>query len=238
MPPPSLRSFLFTFRVVATLGLLLPTLWLRLLVTRDERRRFLLVRACARRVLLAAGCQIRVQVGSGFPSDMTVMYVANHSSLADAAVLLATMPVEIRFVANHVFAQYPILGAAIRASSAHIVDRGSWRSRGECGRTMVAALRARQSLLVFPEGTTSPDGRLLPFRNGAFRAAVACGVPVVPIVLRGTRQMFPPDSRWLRNVTVDVELLAPLQPAAPTRQAIAELKAGAAAAISERLSAN
>ena len=234
---PSFRSALFTIRVATALGLLLPLLWLRLLITRDERRRFLLVRQCARHVLLASGCQIRLHIDSTLAPDTTAMYVANHSSLADAAVLLAAMPVEIRFVANHVFAQYPILGAAIRASSAHIVDRGSWRSRGECGRTMVTALREGQSLLVFPEGTTSPDGRMLPFRNGAFRAAVVCGVPVVPIVLHGTRQMCPPDSRWLRNVTVDIDVLAPLPPVAVTRQAIAELKTGAAAAISERLGA-
>jgi 1-acyl-sn-glycerol-3-phosphate acyltransferase len=163
------------------------------------------------------------------------MFVSNHTSLADAAVLLAALPVDVRFVANHVFARYPLLGAAIRASSAHIVDRGSWRSRGECGRVMQTALAGGQSLLVFPEGTTSPDGRLLAFRSGAFRAAAACGAPVVPIVLRGTRDLFPPDTRWLHDAAVDVEILPPLQSSGTSRQAAAALKASAVAAIAARL---
>jgi 1-acyl-sn-glycerol-3-phosphate acyltransferase len=234
VPPTPVRSFLFTVRVAVALTLLLPLLWLRLLITRGERTRFLLVRACARRVLQVAGCRVSLTTVSECESG-PVMFVANHASLADAAVLLAALPIEIRFVANHVFARYPVLGAAIRASSAHIVDRGSWRSRGECGRTMVTALREGQSLLVFPEGTTSADGRLLPFRNGAFKAAIECGTPVVPIVLRGTRKMFPPASLLLHDVMVHVDVLPPLHPAGGTREAVADLKTRAVEAIASGL---
>jgi 1-acyl-sn-glycerol-3-phosphate acyltransferase len=163
------------------------------------------------------------------------MFVSNHTSLADAAVLLAVLPADVRFVANHVFADYPILGAAIRAASAHIVDRGSWRSRGECGRTMATALGAGQSLFVFPEGTTSTNGALLPFRNGAFRAAVQCAAPVVPVVLRGTRALLPPDTYRLQNAAVEIDLLAPIRPAGRAREAVADLKQQTIAAISARL---
>ena len=161
------------------------------------------------------------------------MFVSNHVSLADAAVLLAFLPFDLRFVSNHVFAQYPLLGAAIRAASAHIVDRASWRSRAECGQVMTHALSTGRSLLVFPEGTTSDDGRLRPFRNGAFRAAARSGRPVVPVVIRGTRAMVPPDTYLLSNVAVTVELLPSLEARDASRDAVHELKARASAAIQE-----
>ena len=103
--------------------LLLPPLRLRLLLTRDERTAFRLVLQCARAVLRLAGCRVSVRHVERVPADGSVMFVSNHVSLADAAVLLAFMPFDLRFVSNHVFAQYPLLGAAIRAASAHIAAR-------------------------------------------------------------------------------------------------------------------
>jgi len=157
-------------------------------------------------------------------------------SMADAAVLLAALPVDFRFVAGHGYAAYPLLGAAIRGASANIVNRGSWRSRADSGQAMVDALAGGQSLLVFPEGTTADDGRMLPFRNGAFRAAARTLRPVVPIAIRGTREMFPPNAARLSNVPVEIEILPALIPAGHTREAIVELRDRAAAAIRARVS--
>jgi 1-acyl-sn-glycerol-3-phosphate acyltransferase len=227
-------SFLFTARVALVLAVLLPLLWIRLAVVRDERRAFELVQRCARRVLRLAGCRMTVLRLDRMPADGQAMLVSNHASLADAAVLLAALPFQFRFVANHVFAGYPILGAAIRAASAHVVDRASWRSRAECGQTMVDALQDGHSLLVFPEGTTN-TGDLLPFRRGAFRAAAQSGRPIVPIALRGTREMFPPDTFRLTNVPITIELLQPIVAADQGRNAIAALRDRAADAIRIRL---
>ena len=231
MRPESRGSWLFTVRVAGVLALLLPPLRLRLLFTRDEVTAFQLVRQCARSVLQLSGCRVVVQHAERVPTDGSVMFVSNHVSLADAAVLLAALPFDVRFVANHAFAQYPLLGAAIRAASASIVDRGSWRSRAECGQAMVQALPSGRSLLVFPEGGTSDDGSLGPFRSGAFRAAARSGRPVVPIVIRGTRAMCPPGSYWLSNVAVAVELLAPIEARDASREAVHELTARTASAM-------
>jgi 1-acyl-sn-glycerol-3-phosphate acyltransferase len=165
------------------------------------------------------------------------MLVSNHASLADAAVLLAALPLDFRFVAGHAYVEYPLLGAAIRGASANIVNRGSWRSRADSGQAMVDSLASGQSLLVFPEGTTAADGHMLPFRSGAFRAAARTGRPVVPIAIRGTRDMFPPGSTRLSNVPVRIEILAPIQPSGDTRDGVIDLRDRAAAAIRARVSA-
>jgi 1-acyl-sn-glycerol-3-phosphate acyltransferase len=163
------------------------------------------------------------------------MLVSNHVSLADAAVLLGALPFDFRFVANSVFARYPLLGPVIRAASANIVDRDSWRSRANSGEAMVSALSSGHSLLVFPEGTTADDGVMLPFRSGAFRAAARTGRPVVPIALRGTRHLLPPNTFWLADVPIEIEVLAPLLARGTSRDSSVDLKDRASAAIRETL---
>jgi len=217
------------------LALQLPFLWLRLQFVRDEQCAFELVRDCARRVLQLGGCRVRVLNPEAVPTGCPVMLVSNHVSMADAAVLLAALPVDFRFVAGHGYAAYPLLGAAIRGASANIVNRGSWRSRGDSGQAMVDALAGGRSLLVFPEGTTADDGTMLPFRNGAFRAAARTASSVVPIAIRGTREMFPPNAMRLSNVPIEIEILPALIPASHTREAIFELRDRAVAAIRARL---
>jgi 1-acyl-sn-glycerol-3-phosphate acyltransferase len=227
-------SFAFSLRVGAALAVQLPPLWLRLRFEREDARAFQLVRDCARSVLRLSGCRVSVLNPEHVAMDGAAMLVSNHVSLADAAVLLAALPIDFRFVAGHAYADYPLLGAAIRGASANIVNRGSWRSRADSGQAMVDALEGGQSLLVFPEGTTADDGNMLPFRNGAFRAAARTGRPVVPIAIRGTREMFPPGATRLANVPVEIEILPPIRPAGCTRDAITELRDRAAAAIHAR----
>lgn len=234
-PPPS-GSLIFTARAALVLAALVPPLALVLLVVRDPKRAHRLVQLCARAVVRLAGVRVTVGGLEHVPPRGPAMFVSNHASLADAAILLAALPLDFRFVANHVFAAYPLLGAAIRGASYHIVDRGSWRSRAECGRSMVDALRLGQSLLVFPEGTTADAGGLLPFRSGAFRAAVDSRTPVVPIVIHGTRDLLPPNVLRLAPVPVRIEVLPPVMPDGPDRrEAITALRDTAAAAIRSRL---
>jgi 1-acyl-sn-glycerol-3-phosphate acyltransferase len=223
---------------VLALAVLLPSLWLRLKFTRGDRASFLLVRQYARRMLRFIGCRVDVQHLERVPADGPLMFVANHISVADAAVLIAVLPFDFRFVANHVYAAYPLLGVAIHGASASIVDRGSWRSRADSGQAMVDTLANGQSLLVFPEGTTADDGTMLPFRSGAFRAAARTRTAVVPIALQGTREMMPADRMLLAPAPITIDVLAPIVPSDPTREGVADLRDRAAQAIRARLASS
>ena len=153
--------------------------------------------------------------------------------ISPTAVLLATLPFDIRFVANHVFASPVARGRHLRAS-AHIVDRGSWRSRAECGETMTESLAAGQSLLVFPEGGTSDDGRLRPFRRGAFQAAARTGGTIVPIVIRGRETCFHPTRTcWPTRAYQSISRSSIARDG--TREGVADLLTRTAAAISIHL---
>ncbi len=218
-------------RVAVVLALLLPPLRLRLLFIRDEREAYQLVRRCATRVMRLSGIQVRVSHPERMPDEGASMVVSNHVSIADAAVLVAALPFDVRFVANHIFAQYPILGPIIRGASANIVNRSSWRSRGDSGQAMQAALAAGRSLLVFPEGTTSESDQMLPFRSGAFRAAARTGRPIVPIAVTGTRALMPANSWLLAPASVAIDVLQPIAATDATRDGISALTAEASEAI-------
>ncbi len=222
---------MFTARVAVVLALLLPPLRVRLLFVRDDQNAYQLVRACARRVMAWSGIRVRVLHAERLTADGASMLVSNHVSIADAAVLVAALPVDVRFVANHVYAQYPILGPIIRGASASIVNRDSWRSRGDSGHAMQQALGSGRSLLVFPEGTTSSSGELLPFRSGAFRAAARTGRRVVPIALSGTRELMPANRWLLANASIAIDILPPIAAGDSTREAIGTLTARASDAI-------
>lgn len=228
-------SLVFTARAGFALGALVPPLWLRLSRTENDADAHRLVQNCARRVVSLAGCAVRVSGLEHLPATGTAMLVANHASLADAALLLAVLPFDFRFVANHASAAYPILGAAIRRASHHIVDRGSWRSRAACGQSMLDALAHGQSLLVFPEGTTADDGRMLPFRSGAFRAAARSRTAIVPIAVNGTRALMPPGRRLLVPGPIRIEVLPPLRAADSSRVSVAALRDEAARVIAAKL---
>lgn len=234
MPATPPRSIVFTLRVATACVCLLPALWLRLRVTRDQATAFALVRDATRAALRLGGVRVDVRDLHHLPSGTHAMIVSNHVSLADAAILLAALPLDCRFVANHVFAGYPLLGAAIRAASANIVDRGSWRSRADSAQAMVDGLASGQSLLVFPEGTTS-DGPMLRFRSGAFRAAAKTGRPVIPVALRGTREMLPNNTYRLANVPIEIVMLPAIEPTGSTREEVAALSDAVRAAIEQAL---
>lgn len=227
-PKPSVG---FTVRVTVVLALLLPLLRVRLVFVRDGEGAYQLVRQCARRVVALSGIRVEVANTDRLARHAPSMLVSNHVSIADAAVLLAALPSNVRFVANHVFAQYPLLGPIIRAASANIVNRSSWRSRADSGQAMQDALASGRSLLVFPEGTTSDSGEMLPFRSGAFRAAARTGRPVVPIALTGTRELMPANSWLLADAAIAIEVLPPIAASDASREGIGALSAQAADAI-------
>lgn len=141
--------------------------------------------------------------------------VANHSSHADTAVLLAALPAEAR----------PVFGAAadywfdvpvrrfIATSLAGILPiRRS--GDGNYAALLAAAgpaLKAGRTVVIYPEGTRSTDGRIGEFRSGALRLARDCGVPVVPVAISGTAAVLPKDGRYSPS-PMRVHIGAPLDP--------------------------
>ncbi len=154
-------------------------------------------------------------VDGAHPPDIAhsaYVVVANHESTADP-FLLSWLPWDMRWIAKQELFHLPLVGPLMRFGGDIPLRRGERDSvekmMDECRRTLGAGM----PIMMFPEGTRSPDGRLLPFKNGAFQLAIDAQVPVLPVALAGTRNCRPKGSKWFGRARGHARVLEPI----PTR---------------------
>ncbi len=139
--------------------------------------------------------------------------VANHSSMADIPVCMALFR-EFKFVSKHSLFNLPLVGWCMRLIRHVSVDRASASAMGRMMADCQRWLSRGVKVLIYPEGTYSADGKLLPFKRGAFSLAVAGQLPLVPIVLEGTRSLVVEDGPWMfPRCRIRVRVLDPILPA-------------------------
>src|SRR5579875_582 len=205
------------------------------LVTPGLERRRAIARAGSRAFLRLAGLPLAVSGLERLPAEPCVL-VANHASYLDGIVFTAALPPRFGFVIKREMAAVPLAAAMLRRIGAEFVERFN-RSKGAADARRVLRKAARgQSLVFFPEGTFSARPGLLKFHAGAFMTAARARCPVVPAVVRGTRDALPPGCILPRRAAITVELLPPVSPtSAGSDTAAAELRERARAAILDRL---
>jgi fatty-acyl-CoA synthase len=222
-----MSAFLFTSYVLLLLSITVPPAFMALLVVPAGRIPDWLLKRWARVVICASGCRLRVTGAAHLCRDGPVMLVSNHASYLDSIALMAAIPLAYRFVVDVRHETWPLVGTAIRKASHITVDRRTAAARAACLQTMTSTLRHGQSVLVFPEGRRNRGSDLLPFRSGAFRAAVEANRPVIPITVHGTRAIWPPDGYWLRRGPIHVIIHPAIEPVGNDRREIARLRASA-----------
>ncbi len=145
------------------------------------------------------------------PKRPTV-YVSNHQSTVDIPVLFMALPVNFRYVAKSQLKYVPLIGWYLWLAGHIFVDRAD--SRKAIASLDAAALRIRNgiSIVVYPEGTRSPDGRILPFKKGPFALALKAGVAVVPVTIEGSGKLMPKNSWDLKGGLIRVKIGKPIDP--------------------------
>ncbi len=167
-------------------------------------------RLWARIILAAALVRLRVEGAPRIPRDRAVVFMANHESWLDIPVLLATIPVQVRFLAKKSLFSIPFFGWAIASMGFIPVDRKNRREAIKSFEQAAQRIRAGRSVLVFPEETRTTDGTLLPFQRGGFLIALKAGLPIVPVGLDGPRRCLPKFSYLLRPGTITVRFGEPI----------------------------
>jgi 1-acyl-sn-glycerol-3-phosphate acyltransferase len=206
------------------LAVTVPPLWALLLVVPRRRAADQLVRLWCRSILALSGCPVRVEGVEHLRAAAPAILAANHASYLDAVVLLAALPLEFAFVVKRELAGSPVVGTVIRKVGHLTVERAAPAQSAADAERATASLRDGVSLFFFPEGTFVRAPGLLPFRLGAFKAAVETGRPVVPIGLRGTREILPGDTWLPKPGPITVAIGPPIAPRAVGWQEMVRLR--------------
>ena len=165
----------------------------------------------ARDILRAAGTPVVAEGLENIPRDRPVIYASNHSSMFDIWALFATLPGSVRFLAKRELFKIPLLSRAMRAAGHIPIDRAArkkaFEAYDEAARTIQ---RGTSSIGVFPEGTRSRTGELLPFKNAPFGLAIAAQVPVVPVYVHHTFEILPKGAWRLRPRPIRLLVAPPI----------------------------
>ena len=172
----------------------------------------LYARLWGRLILLASGVKVRVRGLERVQGKGPFIFMSNHLSAYDIFSLLAYLPFQFRWLAKAELFRIPILGWAMRAAGYIPIDRSNPRRALRSMEEAAKRIREGVSVVVFPEGTRSRDGKLGPFRKGGFSLAIKAKVPVVPTAIKGTFEIMPPQSkRIMRRGTVYIVLGEPIE---------------------------
>jgi 1-acyl-sn-glycerol-3-phosphate acyltransferase len=178
--------------------------------------------AIARSGLRLAGIHATISGMRNVPQESGCIFMANHLSNLDPPVLLPMLPIPTVVFLKRSLMKIPILGYAMHLAGFIPVSRdGSVEAAKQHVAEGKAALASGHNVLIFPEGTRSGDGRLLPFKKGPFHLAMESQASVVPITLTGTAELMPKGSLRLRAGKVGIHFHAPVSPADfATREAL------------------
>ncbi|HKM90396.1 MAG TPA: AMP-binding protein [Candidatus Acidoferrales bacterium] len=163
-----------------------------------------------------------------------LLIVSNHASYTDAVVMLALLGAyRYRFVAKQEVMSYPFIGGILKKLGNFSFVRESREARLKQADALEEALVRGESILIFAEGTFTPAPGLRPFQLGAFKSAVASGCPVLPIALRGTREVLPDCAVLAKPSRVTLTVCPPIYPRGDGWQEILRLRDATRAAIAE-----
>lgn len=178
----------------------------------------LMARLWANAILWLSRARVTVKGAEKLSRGRSYIYMVNHQSNADIPVLLGRLPVQFRWLAKAELFKIPIFGKAMRGVGYISIDRSNRKSAFESLAKAASTIRNGTSVLIFPEGTRSRDGRLLPFKKGGFVLAVDSGVPIVPVIIRGTRNIIPKGHFMIRSAPITMEILDPVETSVYTRK--------------------
>ena len=159
-----------------------------MLADRRGRMAHRCARAWARLILATTGVRTSARGVERVDRGVSYVFVSNHQSIYDVPVLFAALPLQLRIIAKASLGRFPVLGWHLRWTGHLLVDRA--RAGAGALKQVARMMRRGHSLIVFPEGTRSADGRVGRFRRGLFLLAIDAGLPVVPVAVAGTRRVM------------------------------------------------
>lgn len=165
----------------------------------------------SRTLLQMALIRVHLHGLENIPQDRVCVLVSNHASAADIPILFGNLPFQFRVIAKDTLFRIPILGWCMSLAGYINIDRSNPRKAVKSLKRAAQKLRSGLPVLVFPEGTRTRTGQLLPFKGGAFLVAIEAGVPVIPIGILGSYDILVKGSSKIRfGIEIHVHIGAPI----------------------------
>lgn len=158
------------------------------------------------------GVKIEVRGLENLQPSQSYIFMSNHVSNLDPPVFVPNIPGRCSVLVKKEVFRVPIFGRVLKMAEMVPVDRSNRESAIESVRAATEVLRRGLNMVIFPEGTRSTDGRLLPFKKGPFHMAIEAGVAVIPVTLLGTSECWPKGTWAIRSGKATVIFHPPIEP--------------------------
>jgi 1-acyl-sn-glycerol-3-phosphate acyltransferase len=189
----------------------------------------------AKAILWVCGVKVVVRHRENLDPTLPRVYLSNHQSYFDIFVLLAHLPVHFKFVLKQELMRVPLLGPAMRGAGYIGIDRDDPRKAIKGMNEAAEKVRMGASIMVFPEGTRSVDGKLQDFKPGGFHLALKAGCDVVPLAILKSRFIVPKGSLRVQSGTCHLLVGKPIPTGGVTRKNMPELMARVQQAMIEMM---
>jgi 1-acyl-sn-glycerol-3-phosphate acyltransferase len=201
-------------RFVVAVGVSLGSAALELLLIWVDRRRGRLFHGIARMwahsVLRVSSVTVSVKGLEHLDRTRSYVYVSNHASMFDIPAIIAGIPDQFRIVYKKELEMIPVFGWGLKAGPYIAIDRGRGAEAMRSLDRAIRRIRSGASLLLYAEGTRTRDGKLQPFKRGAFNIAARAGIPVVPLTVNGSFSILRKSSIMIRPGHIELVIAPPI----------------------------
>ncbi|MBW1689777.1 MAG: 1-acyl-sn-glycerol-3-phosphate acyltransferase [Deltaproteobacteria bacterium] len=164
----------------------------------------------SRALLRITGVNVYTEGIENIQSTTSYIFIPNHTSFFDIFSLLAYLPVDFKFILKEELMRVPILSWGMRKAGYISISRSSPAKARRTLKGAINMIKKGTSLVIFAEGTRSYDGNLQPLKRGAFQLAMASGVPIVPVAIKGGNEIMAKGSFKLKKGAIRISVAKPI----------------------------
>ena len=208
--PACLRSLFLVFSAAVYTAILCLPAFASCLLDRSGRWPSFFQRLWVNWLLRTNGIRLKLEGIEKLGEDGSYILVSNHSSLLDIPAIISAFPFPVRFVAKKSLLWFPIFGWFLNLAGHVLIDRQSAQSALKSLKRASSILKKGISIIVFPEGTRTPDGEVKEFKRGAFLLARHSKFPILPLSISGSFEMLPRTGWCLRPGTIHIRTGEPI----------------------------